>query len=228
MNIAKLAPWLLIAATLGLMAATPQAFAAPGSISFTAPDFAWQYSNMTGTTYIKGNCSFNTMSSVGTGGLFDFSGFYWDTGAVTFGRFGFGCDSLGKYMNITAMTPLSVTVYLGPSDCTGRLWCPDRSGGLESVVGASTYSWDTQYRILTVTRNGPPGSVTATWYAPLVNPSNVSTGVADAARLLASLLPLIMLFLVLKNPRDYKIIISVGVTCLVIVVLAGIIFGMGF
>ena len=79
MNLAKLAPWLLIILTFALLAATPQVFAAPGSISFTAPDFAWQYSNMTGTTYIKGNCSFNTMSSVGTGGLFDFSGFYWDT-----------------------------------------------------------------------------------------------------------------------------------------------------
>ena len=225
MNIAKLAPWLLIIASFTLFLGTPQALASPGSVSFTAPDFAWQYSNVTGATYIKGNCSFNAMSSTGTGGLFDFSGFYWDTGAVTFGRFGFGCDSFGDTMNVTAMTKLSVTL-----DCTGtmtgRIWAPDFADGIESVIGA-TYTYDAVNRIVDLTVD-VPGAVVITWYAHLTNPAAVSTGVADAARLLASLLPLIMLFMVLRDPKEYKIIISVGVTIMVVIVLAGIIFGLGF
>jgi hypothetical protein len=225
MNIGKLAPWLLIAATFALMLGTPQVLAAPGSISFTAPDFAWQYSNVTGVAYIKGNCSFNTMSTVGTGGLFDFSGFYWDTGAVTFGRFGFGCDTLGDVMNITAMTPLSLTFTL-TGTAQARIWAPDHQDGVESVTGA-TYVYDSVNRIVEVTST-TPGTVVITWYAHLTNPTAVSTGVADAARLLATFIPLITLFLVLKDPKDYRIIISLGVTCLVIVILAGIIFGLGY
>ena len=225
MSIAKLAPWLLIGLTFSLFLGTPQVWAAPGSISFTAPDFAWQYSNMTGTTYIKGNCSFNTMSSVGTGGLFDFSGFYWDTGAVTFGRFGFGCDTLGDVMNITAMTPLSVTMLVtGPAQA--RIWAPDFQDGVASVTGA-TYVYDSVNRIVELT-TATPGTVVITWYAHLANVTTVSGNLGDAARLLATFLPLIILFLVLKNPRDYKIIISVGVTCLIVIVLAGVIFSMGF
>jgi hypothetical protein len=226
MSIGKLAPWLLIAATFALFLGTPQAFAAPGSISFTAPDFMWQYSNVTGATYIKGNCSFNVMSSTGTGGLFDFSGFYWDTGAVTFGRFGFGCDTLGDTMNVTAMTKLSVTL-----DCTGtmtgRIWAPDFQDGIVSVTGA-TYTYDAVNRIVDLTVD-VPGNVVITWYAHLTNPATtVSTDVADSARLLASFIPLFIIFLVIRDPKDYKIIIGLGVTCFVIVVLAGVIFGLGF
>jgi hypothetical protein len=225
MNIGKLAPWLLIAATFALMLGTPQVLAAPGSISFTAPDFAWQYSNVTGVSYIKGNCSFNTMSTVGTGGLFDFSGFYWDTGAVTFGRFGFGCDTFGDVMNVTGMTATSVTMLI-TGTTQARIWAPDRTGGISSVTGA-TYVYDSVNRIVELTTDAP-GTVVITWYAPLVNPNNASTGVSEAARLLATFLPLLMLFMVMRNPKDYKLIIGIGVTILVIMALAGVIYGMGY
>jgi hypothetical protein len=225
MNIAKLAPWLLIAATFGLMAATPQAFAAPGSISFTAPDFMWQYSNVTGATYIKGNCSFNAMSSTGTGGLFDFSGFYWDTGAATFGRFGFGCDTLGDTMNVTAMTKLSVTL-----DCTGtmtgRIWAPDRVGGVESVIGA-TYTYDAVNRIVDLTVD-VPGNVVITWYAPLTQPNLVSTGITDGARLLVGMLPVLMLLLVVQHPDQWRTIIGVGLATAILLIIALTVFGLGY
>jgi hypothetical protein len=225
MNVCKLAPWLLIIASFGLFAATPQAFAAPGSISFTAPDFMWQYSNVTGATYIKGNCSFNAMSSTGTGGLFDFSGFYWDTGAVTFGRFGFGCDSLGDTMNVTGMTKLSVTL-----DCTGtmtgRIWAPDHQDGVASVVGA-TYTYDAVNRIVDLTVD-VPGAVVITWYAHLTNPAAVSTGITDGARLLVMMLPVLMLLLVVQRPKEWRSIIGIGLTVAILLMIALTVFGLGY
>ena len=133
------------------------AYAAPGLFHLNNPDFAFAYNPAVfGTTYVSGACSFNTLSVVGTGSLFDFSNFYWDISHATWPRFGFGCDTLGQHMNITLMTTNVVHVYPSAVGVSGRLWAPDMAG-VAGVTGAASWSWDATWHVVTFE---------STWFAP--------------------------------------------------------------
>jgi hypothetical protein len=164
----KAAPALAYIAVLLLIlfsAPPPVAWAAPGSFSFYNPAFVWQYSNATGAHFFAEGCSWNGLSTTGTGGLFDFSNFYWNLTGATQSRIGFGVDTWGANMTITNVSALSLT-YVAENDpallpTTVRIWCPDL-GQPSDVAGAFSWSFDSTWQVLSISST-LDAVVTVTW-----------------------------------------------------------------
>jgi len=207
---------------------------APGSIPFYSPETAWNYDPTFGTTYIIEGCSFNTISVTGTGGLFDFTNFYWNLTSSTWDRFGFGCDTIGQHMNITSMTDLTITIKPSTTNITGRIWAPDRSQ-ITNISGA-TYTWDTTNRVVTFLSDGSPSIIlTFDTATPYISPSAplilTSTHITQSANTLAQLLPIIALVSLIgiaKNPNQWKNIVGFAVSIAVIIIFGQVFNSMGF
>ncbi len=132
------------------------------------------------------------------------------------GSLGFASDTTAVNMTVTLIDTYKVT-YTVTGAGTQRVYCTSETSP-PSVASGGTGTWDAATRILTVTTTGS-GTVKIEW--------NVSSAQSyKSARTLASMLPLLAVFValgIIKDPSQWRLIVSIA-ALIAVLAFAGYIF----
>lgn len=164
---------------------------------------------------------FTGFSKFATGDILDFSNVKLGPGGYVMPRLGFCSDTGGSTMTVTGITVNTVS-YTNGAAGTQRVWCPDR-GEPREINGESSSSWDAGNQVVTVNTSGA-GAVTLSWY------SSTSYGFTDAARIITTVFPLLIVLMVfgaIKNPEYRALLIQLSLVAGLLVLIANIIYAGG-
>jgi hypothetical protein len=173
-----------------------------------------------------GPCSFTGNTTLGTGGIVDYNNFHWNATGSTWPRLGLTCDTGMETWSITSVNATSIMFIPSSAFAIGRIWAPDQTAGI-SYVTNGTAVWDPVFAVLTVTPDGA-GRVVVTWNPMGATPGAPSGVVQGAAISASQLLVIVMIVTLLKKPEEWRIIIGATVMLIVVLILAGLLYNLGF